>query len=169
MTDLPPPSAAKGPGRGLKILLAMSLALNFAVAGTVAGFALRDHSPAMPGPPVVRDLNFGPFTEALSRDQRRALLRGFSEKGPGLREMRAQIRADFDAVLRALRASPFDGAAFQAAVEDQSRRVTSRAEDGRDALVTLVLQMTDAEREVFVERIEKSLTRGTKKGQRGHD
>ncbi|MFN3723808.1 MAG: periplasmic heavy metal sensor [Paracoccaceae bacterium] len=166
MTDLPPTASTKVPGRGFKILLAVSLALNLAVAGTVVGFALRHHDPGRSSPPVVRDLNFGPFTEALTRDQRRAMLRGFSEKGPGLREMRAQMRGDIDAVLGALRASPFDPAVFQSAVEAQGQRVTARAESGRDALVALVLQMSDPERAIFVERLEKALSRGGKKGGR---
>ena len=164
MTDLPPPVPPKSAGRGLKLLLAVSLALNLAVAGTVAGMALRVHDPDRPPPAAVRDLNFGPFTEALTRDQRRAMLRGFAEQGPGLREMRTQMRADFDAVLTALRATPFDAAAFRAAVESQNSRVTARAEAGRDALVGLVLQMSDPERAAFLDRLEQALERGGQKG-----
>ncbi|MDP2080469.1 MAG: periplasmic heavy metal sensor [Pseudotabrizicola sp.] len=173
MTEPPPISPAKSTGkstgRGVKILLAVSLALNLAVAGTVAGMALRWQDAGRSAPSAVRDLNFGPFTEALTRDQRRAMLRGFVENGPGLREMRAQMRGDFDAVLAALRASPFDPVAFQAAVETQSRRMASRAEGGRDALVTLVVQMSETERAVFVERLEKSLARGGKRPGRGDE
>ncbi|RGP37227.1 periplasmic heavy metal sensor [Pseudotabrizicola alkalilacus] len=170
MTDLPSSSAntpsAKPPGRGLKILLAVSLALNLAVVGTVAGMALRFHDADRPHPPTVRDLSFGPFTEALTRDQRRAMLRGFAEKGPGLREMRAQMRGDFDAVLTALRATPFEPQAFRSAVSTQSSRIAARAEAGRDALVTLVLQMSDADRAAFVERLEKLLDRRGEKDPR---
>lgn len=167
MTDLPPPVPSKSAGRGLKLLLAVSLALNLAVAGTVAGMALRGHDPDRPPPAAVRDLNFGPFSEALTREQRRDMLRGFGERGPGLREMRAQIRADFDAVLAALRATPFDAAAFRAAVESQNSRITARAEAGRDALVGLVVQMSDPERDQFLERLEQALDRGGKKGPGG--
>ncbi|NEX45762.1 periplasmic heavy metal sensor [Pseudotabrizicola algicola] len=172
MTNLPPANPPANPparpmGRGLKILLAVSLAINLAVAGTVAGVMLRFHDGARPGPASVRELNFGPFTEALTRDQRRALLRGFAERGPGLREMRAQMRGDFDAVLAALRATPFDPAAFRSAVEGQSNRIAARAEAGRDSLVSLVLQMSDAERAAFVARLETTLARqGDKDGRR---
>lgn len=167
MTDLPPPQPPRSMARGLKILLAVSLALNLAVVGTVAGFALRFHDDGRPSPSAVRELNFGPFTQALTRDQRRALLRGFAEQGPDLRQMRTQMRGDFDAVLTALRATPFDGPAFRQAIEGQSNRIAARAEAGRDALVALVLQMSDADRAAFVERLEKSLDRrGDKDGQR---
>ncbi|MFN4153123.1 MAG: periplasmic heavy metal sensor [Paracoccaceae bacterium] len=163
MTDLSPPPSAKSPGRWLKVALAVSLALNLAVAGTVAGVALRLHDSGRPDRVAVRDLSFGPFTEALTREQRRTMLRGFIEKGPGpgpgLREMRAQMRGDFDAVLTALRAIPFDATAFRAAVEGQSNRIATRAEAGRDALVTLVLQMSDADRAAYVDRLEKAMER----------
>ena len=162
MTDLPPTparSVTKAPGRGIKILLAVSLALNLAVVGTVAGVALRGHDDMRPSRMAVRDLHFGPFTDALTRDQRRAMLRDFVEKGPGLREMRTQMRGDFNAVLAALRATPFDPATFRAVVESQSDRIAARAEAGRDALVTLVLQMSDADRAAFVQRLESALAR----------
>jgi len=166
MTDLPPTRPAKSQARWLKILLAVSLALNLAVAGTVAGIALRGHDPGRPGPTAVRDLNFGPFTDALTRDQRRAMLRDFAAKGPGLREVRAQMRGDFETVMAALRATPFDPAAFRSAVEGQTNRIAARAEAGRDSLVTLVLQMSDADRAAFVERLEKTLARRSEKGDR---
>lgn len=167
MTDLPPPQPPRPMARGIKILLAVSLALNLAVVGTVAGFALRFHDTDRPGPAAVRELNFGPFTEALTRDQRRAMLRSFADRQPGLRDMRAQMRGEFDAVLSALRATPFDGIAFRTAIESQSNRIADRAEAGRDALVTLVLQMSDTDRAEFVARLEKSLDRhGDREGRR---
>ncbi|MFN4129163.1 MAG: periplasmic heavy metal sensor [Paracoccaceae bacterium] len=166
MTDLPPPQTTRSTGRGVKILLALSLALNLAIVGTAAGFALRGQDASRHGPPVVRDLNFGPFTDALTRDQRRALLRGFVEKGPGLHTLRAQMRGDFDAVLTALRATPFDATAFRTTIEGQSNRMAARAEAGRDALVVLVLQMSDDDRAAFVARLENSLDRRGEKDAR---
>lgn len=171
MTDLPPqPPAPRPMGRGLKIVFALSLALNLAVVGTVAGFALRFHDSDHPSPATVRALNFGPFTEALTRDQRRALLRSVAQSGPDLREMRAQMRGDFETVLQALRATPFDAAAFRTAIEGQSDRIAARAEAGRDALVALVLQMSDADRAAFVARLEQSLDRrGNKDARAPHE
>lgn len=157
MTDPVTPPTPKGAGKGVKILLAVSLALNLAVIGTVAGVALRGRDEGRPMQMAVRDLNFGPFTDALTRDQRRELLREFSQNGPGLREVRAQMRSDFDAVLAALRTTPFDAAAFQATVAAQSQRITARADAGRTALVGLILGMTDAERAEFAERLERSV------------
>ncbi len=161
MTDLPPPLPAPAPksGMGLKILLAVSLALNLAVVGTVAGAMLRGHDDHRPPPFAVRDFSFGPFTEALTRDQRRAMLRDFASKGPGLHDMRAQMRGDLDAVLASLRASPFDPAAFQAAVVRQGEGIAARTDAARTALVTLIVGMSETERAEFAARLENALTR----------
>ena len=76
MNDVPPtpapaPALSKS-GRGLRIALAISVALNLAIAGLVAGAVLRNHAPGG-REDVARELGFGPFTEALSREDRRAL------------------------------------------------------------------------------------------------
>lgn len=157
MTDTP--SAAVPSHRWLKLALAVSLALNLAVAGVVAGAALRDRGDGPPRHTAVRDLSFGPYSAALTRDQRRALLRAFSENGPGLRDLRAQMRDDLVAVAETLRRTPFDGAAFRAAIEAQSDRSTARADAGRDALIALVLEMSAAERAVFAKGLDEVLAR----------
>ena len=54
-------AAARG-GRGVRIALGISVALNLLVVGLVAGAVLRDGGPRER---MVRDLDFGPFTEAL--------------------------------------------------------------------------------------------------------
>ena len=90
------PTAKIPSGRGLKIALAVSLALNLAVAGLVAGAWLSDHGPRRDMP---RDLSFGPFTEALSPQDRRALRREFLSRVPEFRAARQEARAEFDRLL----------------------------------------------------------------------
>ena len=41
----------------------------------------------------VRDLGFGPFTEALNREDRAALRQAFLAKAPDLRQARQRVRA----------------------------------------------------------------------------
>ncbi|MBN2631648.1 MAG: periplasmic heavy metal sensor [Rhodobacteraceae bacterium] len=161
MTDLPPPLSTPAPksGKGLKILLAVSLALNLAVVGLVAGAMLRGHDADRSRSVAVRDFSFGPFTEALTRDQRRAMLRDFASKGPGLRDLRAQVGRDFDAVLASLRASPFDPVAFQTAVARQGEAIAARSDAARAAMVSLIVGMSDPERAEFAARLERALTR----------
>jgi Spy/CpxP family protein refolding chaperone len=161
MTDMPPVSTlpAARASRWLAVSLAVSLALNLAVAGVVAGAALRDRGDGPPRHAAVRDLNFGPFSAALTRDQRRDLLRAVAQDGPGLRNLRGQMRDDLAAVTETLRRNPFDGAAFRQAFDTQSQRVSARADAGREALIGLVLQMSDAERTAFAERLDQTLMR----------
>ena len=104
-----PPPGSGGP-RWIKIALAVSVALNLAVAGLAAGAWLREgHSRGMP-----RDMSFGPFTEALSDADRRELRRALGDRAPGFREARQEMRADLTTLLATLRAEPFDPAAAEA-------------------------------------------------------
>ncbi len=104
-------------GRGLRWALGISLALNLAVVGMVAGAMLRDGS-GMRGA-MVRDLGFGPFTEALSREDRRALRQALFERAPEIRQARQQRQEDLQALVAILRAEPFDAAALAAAMAEQ--------------------------------------------------
>ena len=78
-----PPSKS---GRGVRIALAISLGVNLAVVGVFAGAMLRDGH-GMRGS-MVRDLGFGPFTEALSREDRRAMRESLFDRAPDIREAR---------------------------------------------------------------------------------
>ena len=74
-----PPVPPAASGKGLRIALGISVALNLLVVGLVAGALLRDGDPRAR---MVRDLDFGPFTEALSPRDREALRRSFVERAP---------------------------------------------------------------------------------------
>lgn len=152
----PPPAKA---GRWVKILLAVSLALNLAVVGVVVGAALKSRNFDGGRAPDVRELNFGPFTGALNRAQRRALLQGFVADQPPLREMRDLIRAEFQLVLDAVRAQPFDPAAFQEALAGQSRSTIARLEAGRKALEAVIIAMSPQDRAAYADRLEDGLQR----------
>ncbi|TAG25377.1 MAG: periplasmic heavy metal sensor [Rhodobacterales bacterium] len=156
MPDKPPaPPATATAGRGLKIALAISVALNLAVVGLVAGAWLKDgHSGGMP-----RDLSFGPFSEALSPDDRRALRKALVDRAPGFRETRAAAQAEFAALLEALRANPFDPAAVQTALAAIEARNAGRLELGRSLIEARIAQMSEADRLAFADRLENGLRR----------
>lgn len=150
--------------RGLKIALAVSLALNLAVVGVVTGAALRG------GPmrdQMVRDIGFGPFAEALTEGDRKALRRSFFDRSPGLRDLRATMQADMAGVLAALRAQPFDAAALRAALAAQAERLTGQMRLGQDLLAERIDAMTEAERLAFADRLEASMRRGPHDGRSG--
>lgn len=157
-----PAVPAKGGSRWMKLALALSLAVNLAVVGTVTGAALKFHREggrmAPPG-----DLAFGPYSEALTREQRRSLLRGLSDGGRDLRGIREELQADMAAVLAAVRAEPFDEAAFRAALDRQNTRLTQRVDQGREQLARLVAGMSVAEREVFARNLERRLKDGRRR------
>lgn len=155
-----PPSPADpmpqaGSARGLKIALAVSVALNLGVAGMVAGAWMnggRDRG--MP-----RDLSFGPFSEALSPADRFALRKALIDRAPGFREARAAAQAEFADLLTALRASPFDPAGVQSALGAIEARNAGRLELGRSLIEARISQMSEADRLAFADRLENGLRR----------
>jgi uncharacterized membrane protein len=162
------PTPTPGTGRWLKIVLGVSLALNLAVIGIVSGAAIKAHRGDAGRPPDVRELNFGPFSEALSRPQRRDLLRGFISDRAGVRDLRGQIGKEFQAVLEAVRANPFDPAALDVALSTQGRGTAERLDRGRKALQAVILAMTPEERADYADRLQRGLER-RKDGGRGGD
>jgi uncharacterized membrane protein len=158
MTENKAPVPVSGASRGFKILLALSLAVNLAVLGVVAGTALKMRYDGE-RPTATRDIAFGPFTEALSRDQRRALFKGMAERGGNLRQAREQFRSDVAAIAESLRRSPFDAEEFRSLIAQQGARLEVRADEGRQALAALVTSMPEAERLEFADRLEQALQR----------
>lgn len=162
MTDQNSP-LGQGPapktGRRVKVILAVSLALNLAVVGMVAGVALKSKRQDGGRLPEVRELNFGPFTEALSRPQRREMLRDFVSDRARLQALRDQIGVEFQAVLDAVRADPFDPAALDAALSAQTSSTVARLERGRQALQSVILGMSPQDRLTYADRLERGLQR----------
>ncbi|TXI05513.1 MAG: periplasmic heavy metal sensor [Pseudorhodobacter sp.] len=150
-TDLEKPKSSKG----LRIALALSVALNLAVLGLVAGAILRD-GPGMRAA-MVRDLGFGPYTEALSPEDRKALRRALFEKAPDIRENRRKMREDTQALLALLRNDPFDADAFHARMEAQHERMEDQLRLGQDLLQDFITAMPAPERRAFADRLEAGL------------
>ena len=153
MTDLS--QTQKKPGKGLRIALALSVALNLAVIGVVAGAILRD-GPGMRAA-MVRDLGFGPYSEALSPDDRKALRRALFDRAPEIRETRRLMREDTQALLALLRADPFDGGALTARMNGQHDRLAKQLRLGQDMLQEFILAMPPEARSAFADRLEQGL------------
>lgn len=151
-----PPVAAAPPKAGRRWLLPASLALNLLVIGIAGGAAVR-HAFDGDGPMMVRDLAFGPFTEALSHEDRDALRRSFMARAGDLRDLRPEGRADFDGLVAALRASPFDLDAVKTLMSSQRDRMAERLGLGQDLLIERIAAMSDGERADFAGRLEAAL------------
>ncbi|WP_323765440.1 periplasmic heavy metal sensor [Marinovum sp.] len=146
---------------GLRIVLFLSLAANLAIAGVVAGFVLTG-GPGKPPPRNPRDA-VAPYTQALTRDDRRALGRQlFAEmRKEGTREdLRARARAEYREALEALRAEPFDPAGFAEVLARQNERAAERQQRGQDILVSHVAAMSPEDRAGFADRVAAALERG---------
>jgi uncharacterized membrane protein len=157
-----PDVAPQPSGRWVRIALAISLAINLGIAGIVAGAFFRDGGP-MHGGRMTRDLGFGPFTEALSKDDRAELRRAFLAKLPEMRDDRHAMREDISALLAQLRATPFDATRLREAFDRQNQRNAKRLELGQQLIFDLLVGMTDETRQAFAGRLEQSLAKGPKR------
>ncbi|MDZ4309356.1 MAG: periplasmic heavy metal sensor [Cypionkella sp.] len=153
-------AVGKLPGKGLRIALAVSVALNLAVVGVFAGSFLKDHEEG--GPRGVREIGFGPFTEALSREDRKALRKAVLARMPGIRQARQEAGQDARNLLGVLRAEPFDPAQLAALLEAQRVRMAGRFEVGQEVMRDLLVAMTPEARLAFADRLEQRLQHGGK-------
>lgn len=139
----------------VRVVLGLSLALNLAIAGLVAGFVLR-------GGPVARSgggLGYAvPYIVALEREDRRAVF-GAIRSDRALPDRRAR-RAQFDDMLTALRADPMD-AARVADILDAQARATSQVQAVAQATWLARVQAMDVtQRRAYADAVERVLERG---------
>ncbi|MCB1401125.1 MAG: periplasmic heavy metal sensor, partial [Rhodobacteraceae bacterium] len=77
----------------VKAAFIASITLNLLVVGVVVGGIIRhDRHPPRP---MISDVSIGPFTEALSQDDREALRRAAQRESTGFRAMRQAAREDY--------------------------------------------------------------------------
>lgn len=157
MTAPPSSPAAQRAGRGLRVALAVSVAVNLGVVGLVAGVLL--HGRPHRHDEMVRSVGFGPFTDALRPADRRALHDAFLKKVPDFHAERDQIRADSMAVLSALRATPYDPAAFDAAMATMQAHMAQRLAIGSGLMEDFIKGLSPADRKAFADRLDASLRR----------
>lgn len=156
----PPPGRAP---RWMKVALVVSVALNLAVAGAVAGAALfgPDHLHGL----TVREVGFGPFDRALSLKDREALRQEFQTRmGGRWSEMKA-MRQDLQNLLSALRAEPFQPDTLWALAAQQEQRLTERLKLGQKLLIERVIAMAPEERLRFADRLEAEMSHGPRMGE----
>jgi len=151
----PKPSRIKPWLRGV---LFVSLALNLAVAGVVGGAFVRFGGPDSDKRPPRQDEVAGTYTRALSSDDRRAIWRELRKQRDDL-PSKADLRADFQEVLRLLRAEDFDRAALEDVLSRQRDFGISRAELGHELLLDRLQTLTAEERAAYADRVEDGVKR----------
>lgn len=138
----------------VKVLLALSLAVNLAIAGVVAGFVLRG------GPKVGRGPDMGyamPYVLALPRELRREVF-GAVRRDEGV-PSRRERREEYREMIAALRATPFDPGAVQVVLDRQSSGAVRVQGAAQAAWLNVVSGLSDAERVAYTERMEEQMQR----------
>lgn len=148
-------TAARTPkaGRGMKIALILSLTLNLLILGVMAGAMLAHGGPD--DPRRVREVGFGPYTDALAPEDRKALRDAFVKAVPDFRANREEARADVQRLAEAIRAEPYNRAAVEAVMASQTDRIESRLTIGRNLLLDRLDAMGPEARMALAERLEK--------------
>lgn len=154
-------NGAARPGRRLRIILFVSLALNLLVVGLVVG-AMASHRFGADGRAVRYDHAGGPMARALGEEDRRALARKMRESWRERRPDYSEIRAEFERVIAALEAVPYDPAVVRASVERQMDAMAEGARMGRELLLERLEGMSDAERAAYAGRLREELERKRK-------
>jgi hypothetical protein len=114
----------------VKIALALSVALNLAVAGLAVGAWLGDG----PHRGMPRDMSFGPFSEALDdTEDRRAIRRAFMERRAISASSARRRGPSSRPCLPPCAPIPFDPAALKAALAALEARNADRLDLGRSA------------------------------------
>lgn len=147
-------NAIAKPKRLWRVVLAISLALNLAVVGIIAGSIVSGRFGD--GPPRSFDLGLGPMSRALEPKERRDI-------GRNLRENRVlrdyDLRGRVDGIVAALQAEPFDEAALRALLAEQASRVANVQVKAQDAFVAVVADMTPERRAIFAETLREELSK----------
>lgn len=144
--------AAPKAGRGMKVALILSLTLNLLILGVMCGAMLAHGGPGGPG--GIRDIGFGPYTEALTGEDRKALREAFIKAAPDFRAGREEMRADVARLAAAIRAEPYDRAAVEAVMASQAARIEDRLQLGRGLILDRLDAMGPEARAALAGRIE---------------
>ncbi len=143
----------------VRILLVVSLALNLLVIGAVAGFAIKGGPLKHGGPPHVAVGGVGPLTQALTREDRRAIGREMRRKAQESGWDRRAHRQALERMVVLLEATPFDAEAFDADLNTIMDGMRGRISDARGALVNRLSDMSDEDRAAYAERIRDKMDR----------
>lgn len=144
-------------GRGLKIALALSVALNLAVLGLVGGAIIGFSPIGDRADAPLRALGMGPFAIALSHADR-AGVSDRVDRG-ALRAERRALGEGLNGLRQALRAEPFDRETAAAALARMRMASVTLQSLGHDALLDQIASMPAEARAELAQRLDRALRR----------
>lgn len=143
--------------RGWKIVLALSLAVNLAIVGLVAG-AMIGAGPRGGGADThLRSLGLGPFATAFARDDR-AELAARMDRG-ALRAERRALGESLSALRQVLAREPFDRDQADAALRQSRLAAQALQAIGHAAVLDQIAAMDATERAALALRLDRALRR----------
>lgn len=145
--------------KGFKVLLGVSLALNLAVIGVIAGAMLRTGPDGPPNRGGGNKMGFArPYIQALPREDRHAIFEVTRSKTKGLD--RASRRAQYQKVTDILRAETFDRTAAEAVLSLQAASTLNAQSAAQTQWMNVIEKMNVQERRSYADAIEEILKRG---------
>ncbi len=150
--------------RWVKVVLGVSLALNLAVLGLVAGAMTRSPRHG-DGGGIARYAM--PYVIALPREDRREMFKTVrAETDQGQIPSRSERRKLYEDMLNAIEAEPFDRETAKAIFTRQTQATLLGQEAAQEAWLKQIESYDVAERRAYAERIREVLKRGGKR--KGH-
>jgi uncharacterized membrane protein len=151
------------PKRIWRIILVGSLALNLLILGAVGGAYLRGGG----APPRGFDLQLGPLSGALSRQDRREIGNKIRREVGQSGQSRGDRSDAFENLMRAVEAQPFDPETLKRVIEDQQTRQDGIRTAALDVFVLHLQNMPAEDRVAFAIRLrESSAQRNDRNGRR---
>lgn len=143
--------------RWVKVLLVISLGLNMLVVGAIGGM-MFSHKADGP-PPSLRDITYGPYSRALSREDRRKIAAAMRRDAGSFQQNLPKIRETYRALLAALQADDYDKATVHKLIQAQQEMGLKRQKIGLRLLLERLDLMTAEERQQFAHRLQRALRR----------
>ena len=137
-----------GMRRRTKILLGVSLGLNMLMIGAAGGMFFHNDRPDH-----IRDAAYGPYTRALSHEDRKAIGTALREEAGSFRQNLPKIRASYAALKTALTADVYDSDLVHRLITEQQALGLKRYKIGERLLLERLDAMSQQERRDFAERL----------------
>ena len=143
-----------------RIILVSSLALNLLLVGLIGGAYLRGGG----APPRGYDLQLGPLSQALSREDRRKIGDQFRREIGRSGMSRGERREMFENVVSAVEAQPFDPERLTLLITQQQSRTDDVRAAALGTFVAYLSQMSAEQRQSFAQSLREGVQRFREEG-----